>query len=171
MILIIHHYTGATFIIHPKTGTILIIHHYTGATFIVHPKNGTMLIIHLKTGMIFIIRHKTGMFIIHTKTGTTFIIHPYIGSIFIIQWNLLVTTSTRTDLKCRYTEVVVRGRSLFYRPLLSNTYIILPSYLFGQPCIFGLSGNDVIGEPAHVLIPRIFTLQYFKSQQIKENAK
>ena len=42
---------------------------------------------------------------------------------------------------------------------------MLPSYLFGQ------YGNDVIGEPAHVLIPSNFTLQYFKSQQIKENAK
>ena len=48
---------------------------------------------------------------------------------------------------------------------------ILPSYLFGQPCLFGQYGNDVIGEPAHVLIPSNFTPQYFKSQQIKENAK
>jgi len=48
---------------------------------------------------------------------------------------------------------------------------ILPSYLFGQPGIFGQYDNDVIGEPMHVLIPSNFTLQYFKSQQIKENAK
>jgi len=48
---------------------------------------------------------------------------------------------------------------------------ILPSYLFGQPCIFGQYGNDAICEPAHVLIPSNFTLQYFNSQQIKENAK
>ena len=34
-------------------------------------------------------------------------------------------------------------------------YIILPSYLFGQPCLFGQYGNDVIGEPAHVLIPSL----------------
>jgi len=48
---------------------------------------------------------------------------------------------------------------------------ILPSYLFGQPCLFGQYENGVIGKPAHVLISRNFTLQYFKSQQIKENAK
>jgi len=48
---------------------------------------------------------------------------------------------------------------------------ILPSYLFSQPCLFGQYGNDVIGEPAHVLIPSNFTLQYFKSQKVKENAK
>jgi len=47
----------------------------------------------------------------------------------------------------------------------------IPSYLFGQPCLFGQYGNDVIGEPAHVIIPSNFTIQYFKSQQIKENAK
>ena len=49
--------------------------------------------------------------------------------------------------------------------------IILASYLFGQPCLFGQYENDVMGEPAHVLIPSNFTPQYFKSQQIKENAK
>jgi len=27
-------------------------------------------------------------------------------------------------------------------------YCILPSYLFGQPCLFGQYGNDVNGEPA-----------------------
>ena len=48
---------------------------------------------------------------------------------------------------------------------------ILPSYLFGQPCLFGQYGNGVISELAHVLIPSNFTLQYFKSQKIKENAK
>ena len=45
---------------------------------------------------------------------------------------------------------------------------ILPSYLFGQPCLIGQYGIDVIGEPAHVPIPSNFTLQCFKSQQIKE---
>ena len=48
---------------------------------------------------------------------------------------------------------------------------ILLFYLFGQPCLFGQYGNDVIGKAEHVLIPSNFTLQYFKSQQIKENAK
>jgi len=48
---------------------------------------------------------------------------------------------------------------------------ILPSYLFGQPCLLGQYGNNVFGEPAHVLIPSNFTPQYCKSQQIKENAK
>ena len=48
--------------------------------------------------------------------------------------------------------------------------IILPSYLFGHPCLFGQYENDVIGEPAHVLIPSNFTLQYFKSKKMKENA-
>ena len=49
--------------------------------------------------------------------------------------------------------------------ILGKTFYILHSYLFGQ------YENDVIGEPVHVLIPSNFTLQYFKSQQIKENAK
>ena len=53
----------------------------------------------------------------------------------------------------------------------SKSTSILPSYVFGQPCLFGQYGNDVIGKPAHVLIPSNFTPQYFKSQQIKENAK
>ena len=48
---------------------------------------------------------------------------------------------------------------------------IIPSYLFGQPCLFGQYGYDVIGEPAHVLIPSNCTLQYFKFKKIKENAK
>ena len=46
----------------------------------------------------------------------------------------------------------------------NGTSNILPSYLFGQPCLFGQYGNDVIGEPAHVLMTSYFTLQYFTSQ-------
>ena len=36
--------------------------------------------------------------------------------------------------------------------MCNGTSNILPFYLFGQPCLFGLYGNDVIGEPAHVLM-------------------
>jgi len=43
----------------------------------------------------------------------------------------------------------------------SENYLlyILPSYLFGQPCLLGQYENDVIGKPGHVQTPSNFTLK------------
>jgi len=82
-------------------------------------------------------------------------------------------TDGRTDEQTDERHTIIRPKFYFGRIkiLMRNFRHILPSFLFGQPCLFGQYGNDVIGEPAHVLIPSSFTPQYFKSQQIKENPK
>jgi len=52
-----------------------------------------------------------------------------------------------------------------------------PSYLFGQHCLFGQYGHDVIGEPAHVLIKGLFPvtshfsiLSLNKSRKMRKNS-
>ena len=79
----------------------------------------------------------------------------------------MLSRESKIEIKDKYRSEMC----FLYLKITNDTTSILPSYLFGQPCLFGQYENDVIGEPAHVLIPSNFTPQYFKSQQIKENPK